>query len=333
MELVLSTYGTALNRAGNSLQVIAGQRKQKISVCDIRAIHIGPGVQLTSDALMLAIEHEIEILLIDRAGTPIGRVWSPKYGSISTIRKGQLAFTQSVHAVAWIKEELQKKISNQQALLLLLNNQHGKGKCRRNDKAVERMEDYKKKIAEVNGLAVHDIAPKLRGWEGSASRIYFDEMNRFLPERYRFESRSQHPALDIANAFLNYGYGILYGRVEEALIKAGIDPYIGILHRDEYNRPVLVYDVIERYRIWVDYVVYGLLSQLEIDDSYYSVDDDGSYWLEALGRRVLVQSMNDYLEDVTTIGSMQRSRNWLLQQDAYDLAKLFGNQSTQKTTK
>ena len=51
--------------------------------------------------------------------------------------------------------------------------------------------------------------------------------------------------MDVANALLNYGYGLLYGKVESGLIKAGIDPYICVLHRDEYNRPVLVYNIIE----------------------------------------------------------------------------------------
>ena len=77
--------------------------------------------------------------------------------------------------------------------------------------------------------------------------------------------------MDIVNALLNYGYGILYGRIEGALIKSGIDPYIGVLHRDDYNRPVLVYDVIELYRIWVDYVVYSLVAQKVINSDYYSI--------------------------------------------------------------
>ena len=134
-------------------------------------------------------------------------------------------------------------------------------------------------------LGVTAVAPTLRGWEGQASHIYFNTINRFLPEEFRFERRSQHPALDVTNAFLNYGYGLLYSKIESALIKAGIDPYIGILHRDDYNRPVMVYDVIEIYRVWVDYIVYTLIAQNCITDDYYSVREDGSFWLESLGRR------------------------------------------------
>lgn len=66
----------------------------------------------------------------------------------------------------------------------------------------------------------------------------------------------------MVNALLNYGYGILYGSIQVELIKAGIDPYIGVLHRDNYNKPVLVYDIIELYRTWIDEVVFSLVLDL-----------------------------------------------------------------------
>ena len=95
------------------------------------------------------------------------------------------------------------------------------------------------------------------------------------------------------------------------------------MHRDDYNRPVLVYDVIELYRIWVDYVVYSLVAQRVITDDYYSVREDGSYWLEGLGRRVLIQSMNDYLEEVITLRGVSRSRTMQMQLYAQSLAQMF----------
>ena len=322
MELIITTYNTLLSCSDGCFKVSNDGKEQKVSVKDVSAIHLSRGVQVTTDASMLAIENEIPVFFIERSGKPVGRIWSPKYGSISTIRKGQLLFSQSPYAVQWIKEELAQKISNQQAMLLMLPAQKS---AKTNAKAVARLEDYRIKIQNCEGSKLRDLAGDLRGWEGNASRIYFQELNRFLPEKYRFEVRSQHPAQDIANAFLNYGYGILYSRIESALIKAGIDPYIGIMHRDEYNRPVLVYDVIERFRVWVDYVVFNLLNQLEVDQNYYSVDEKGAYWLENLGRRVLVQSINEYLEEVVHSNSMPASRQTQIMMFANSLAKTFSN--------
>ena len=321
MELILNTFGVSLNRDNEGFVINTSEGKQRIPAVGIDSIQISRGAQITSDAVMLAIEHEIEVMFMDKTGKPIGRIWSPKYGSISTIRKGQLNFIYSHNAVDWIKEVLLKKIENQQALMLLFNNDdHPKTDTEKN---IARLEDYRNKIRTLDGDIVNDIAPMLRGWEGQASRIYFSTINAFLPEQFRFNIRSQHPALDITNAFLNYGYGILYGRIEGALIKAGVDPYIGVLHRDDYNRPVLVYDIIEMYRIWVDYVVYTLLAQNVITEEFYSVREDGSYWLEALGRRVLIQSLNDYMDEVITVKGVTRSRLTILSLYAQSLAQKF----------
>ena len=322
MELVLNTFGTSLNRDNEGFVITTSEGRQRIPSDGITSIQISKGAQITSDAVMLAVEREIEVLFMDRSGNVIGRIWSPKYGSVSTIRKGQLNFSLSHESIVWIKEVIRQKIENQQALLITMNTDD-LFKQNKVQAALRRLEDYRTKIAGVDGEVISDVASALRGWEGLASKNYFETLNLFLPEQYRFEKRSQHPALDVVNAFLNYGYGVLYGKVEGALIKAGIDPYIGVLHRDDYNRPVLVYDVIELYRVWVDYVVYSLVIQNAITEEYYSVQSDGSYWLEPLGRRVLIQSLNDYLEEAIEVKGNTRSRLHQIFLYAQSLAQQF----------
>jgi CRISPR-associated protein Cas1 len=321
MELIINTFGTSLSRNNEGFVINSKDGSHRIPAEAVSSIQISKGAQITSDAVMLAVEREIEVLFMDNSGSPVGRIWSPKYGSVSTIRKGQLNFSFSKDAVAWIKEVIMKKIENQQALLLMMRTDTVSEAAVA--KATNRLEDYRKKVESLNGELVNDIAPKLRGWEGISSKIYFETMNLFIPEEFRFENRSQHPAQDVVNALLNYGYGLLYGKIEGALIKAGIDPYIGIMHRDDYNRPVLAYDVIELYRIWVDYVVYSLVLQGSVTDDYYTKKDDGSCWLEALGRRVLIQSVNDYLEDEITVKGVTRSRGTHIFLYAQSLAQIF----------
>ncbi len=322
MDLIINTFGTSLSRDNEAFQIIHKDGKQRVPAQGISSIQISRGAQITSDAVILAIENEIEVLFMDKTGNPIGRIWSPKYGSVSTIRKGQLTFTFSKSAVGWIKEVVQKKIENQQALLLMMKvtDDVTLAKVQR---AIRRLDDYRAKITKLEGEIVSDIASNLRGWEGIASNIYFEALNLFIPEQYRFAQRSQHPAMDVVNAMLNYGYGLLYARIEGILIRTGIDPYIGVMHRDDYNRPVLVYDIIELYRVWVDYVVVSLAAQQVITDEYYSVKPDGSYWLEGLGRRVLIQSFNDYFDEVITVSGVSRSRENQIFLFAQDLAQEF----------
>lgn len=320
MEIVLNTFGTAISRDNEAFIVTTNEGRKRVPVEGVTSIKICKSAQITSDAVLLAIENEIEVVFADKSGSILGRVWSPRYGSISTIRKGQLTFTKSTDAVWWIKKILCKKIENQQALILLMQSDTQPYK-EQIDHSIKRLEQYSNKINNLSGVQLSDLAQYLRGYEGAAAKVYFDAMNLFLPDEFRFENRSQHPATDVANAMLNYGYGILYGKVESALIKAGIDPYIGLLHRDDYNRPVLVYDVIEIYRIWIDYVVWSLLLQKVVTDEFYSYQDDGSCWLETLGRKVVIQSVNDYLDEVITFRGVTRSRKTQIDLYSQELAQ------------
>ena len=298
MELVLSTFGTTLGVDNGNFVVRQSGTQQSIPAADVSSIQISRGSGITSDAVILAVGNEIPVVFVDKRGMPIGRIWSSKYGSISTIRKGQLNFSSGHKAVLWICDVICRKIQNQQALIIAFNARSGGTTTDAIDTVLRRLERYAQKVSNLTSSeSVRDIASVLRGYEGNASKIYFEALNQFLPTGLRINGRSQNPASDPLNAMLNYGYGILYGRIEGALIKSGIDPYIGILHRDEYNRPVLVYDIIELFRIWIDYVVYHLAQSQVLTDDCFSRRSDGSCWLEGLGRRILIQSVNDYMEE------------------------------------
>lgn len=307
MEIVLNSYGAKLSINNGVFMLNNSTGSHRIPVKDVDYILVAKSAVLTSDALILAIENDIRVTLADKGGNVMGCVWSHKYGSISTIRKGQLIFTATQDAVEWIKKVIIQKMQNQLALLLMLQVDTGQKELTVQE-AGNKISKLIAKVDALEGFMVRKIANNLRAYEGNASKEYFRALNQFIPEKYRFKERSQHPAIDVANAMLNYGYGILYGKIENALIRCCIDPYIGILHRDEYGRPVLSYDVIELYRVWIDYIVYSLLAQNIITEDYYPRDERGAVWLEALGRRVIIQSVNDYLSENESIKGMTRSR-------------------------
>lgn len=145
MEIVLNTFGVSLNRDNEAFVITSKDGRQRIPVDDIKSIQISRGAQITSDAVMLAIEHEIDVMFMDKKGHPVGRIWSPRYGSISTIRKGQLNFTASHAALEWIKEVIMQKMENQQALMLLLQPRETTHE-RERKRNIDRIEDYRNKV-------------------------------------------------------------------------------------------------------------------------------------------------------------------------------------------
>jgi len=323
MDIILNSYGTSLSVENGNFVIIHKDGKQIVHPAKVKTIQIAKGARISSDAAILAIDNEIDVLFIGPGGMPLGRIWGIKYGSISNIRRNQLEFTLSPRAVKWIKEIVVQKLDNQIALLMTLIPSDFEYQ-QMLKVAIRKITDYKNKILKLDGVVVSDIAPSLRGWEGAASKVYFELLGKIVPEKYRFEGRSQHPAKDLFNCMLNYAYGILYGRIEGALIKAGIDPYVGVFHRDDYNRPVLVFDVIEIFRVWADYVIINLCMQHAIGEESYSVKEDGTYWLENLGRRIVIQSMNDYLDEIITMNGLERTRLTHIELYAQRLADIFG---------
>lgn len=322
MHIILNSFGASIRRENGNFAISTSNGKQVVAPRDIKTISISKGARISSDAVLLAIEQEIDIMFIDGFGHPKGRVWSIKYGSISDIRRQQLEFLYSPKAVPWVQKIVVEKINNQVAMLLALKQYCPEQQERAFTNAVRKIEDYKNKVRQLEGEAVADIAPSLRGWEGAASKRYFQGINYCLPATYQYAKRSQHPAQDGFNAMLNYGYGILYGKIEGALIKAGIDPYIGIFHRDGYNRPALVFDVIEKYRIWVDYVVIQLCRQDAMSEECFR-EDNGAMMLEGLGKRIVIQSVNDYMGEIIKIKGLSRSRAEHINRYAQQLASFF----------
>ena len=186
---------------------------------------------------------------------------------------------------------------------------------------VKRINDISSRLDEIGPLSKEESSGKIRALEGQAARLYFDCINGHLPNLYQFKNRSKRPALDMTNSMLNYCYGSLYSNIESSLIKAGLDPYIGFFHRDEYNRPVLTYDVIELFRPWADWVVFHLCMNEVMDPSFFEISD-GGYWLLGDGKRILIQHYVDFFEEIIDYDGNHNSRLQHLDKRCQKIAKL-----------
>lgn len=331
MHLVINTFGATLQKENGVFVIQTSEGKQTFPPDLVKSISISKATRITSDAILLAIKHQIEVLFVNDLGNPEGRVWSVQYGSISNIRKAQLNFLYSPASLPWVKELIYHKLDNQVALLFAIQPDPGNNQRSHNliKSAINSIEDYKTKIKDAEGEHLADVAPTLRGWEGAAGKRYFQAIASLMPEAYRFETRDRQPAKDPFNALLNYAYGILYGKIEGALIKAGIDPYVGIFHRDDYNRPALVFDMIEKYRSWMDYVVIHLcVAEAFPLESFEQENPDAALLLGPLAKRILIQSVNDYLGEIILLHSRQLSRMSHIDEDMHRLAKFFMQNSS-----
>jgi len=325
-QLILNQRGSSLSVRNGRYRIRTKEREFYVPVQEVSSICLHAATRLSHEAVMTAIEQNTDLLFVDRKGFPAGRIWSHRFGSIATIRKHQLAFSQNNTGADWIRGLLLRKIDNQRAVIDLLSALTGDVVAGRDD-CLNSLSRYAAKISNLPADDLGEFFASLRGFEGSASRAYFGQLNQFLPIQYRFAKRTYRGAVDAFNCLLNYAYGMLYGQCESALIAAGVDPFVGVMHRDEYNRPVLVYDFIEPFRAWADYVVCHLLLQEVVFEEFFDTENEGMF-LNTTGKRILIQAMNDYLAEVVMLPgtgpkALSRSRQQHLVLDAQRLASML----------
>jgi CRISPR-associated protein Cas1 len=320
LKIVINTPGTYLCKRGECFLLKKEDSKQEISSKKVEQILITTSAALSTDAVELAVENNIDIIFLKRNGRPLGRVWHSKLGSISTIRKKQLALQENILGFKLVKEWVSKKIENQiNHLSKLAMNRRDKRKDTINEN-IAKMREQLKKIKSIKNKSVEEIRDSLRGYEGTASRIYFDTLSNIIPSKYKFNGRSKHPAKDEFNSMLNYGYGIMYSNVEKACIIAGLDPYIGIMHTDNYNKKALVFDLIEMYRVYIDEIVFKLFSTKKIKKEYFDITEDKGFYLNKEGKQVLIAAYNKEMERKIRYKGRNIEKQNIIQFDCHDIA-------------
>lgn len=300
MQIFINTYGTYVHVKDDMFEIKTKQEKNlpvkinHIAAHKVTSFIMSKGSALSTDAIALALKHNIDIVVVDYTGHPMGRFWHSKLGSTTKIRKQQLSASLNSIGLDWIKIWLSQKLENQSDFLNNLKKHRAKQQEFLDEK-ISKILGFREKINQAEAETVSEIAESFRGWEGSSGRHYFDALSVCMPEAFAFHGRSFRPAKDEFNAMLNYAYGVLYSRVERALMLAGLDPYVGFMHRDDYNTKSLVFDFIEPYRIHADRFVFRLFTGKKINKSYFD-SFTGGLSLNTEGKAFFVAPYLEYLD-------------------------------------
>jgi len=122
----------------------------------------------------------------------------------------------------------------------------------------------KEVLVRLSELSKASSVEELLVVEAHAARSYWEAVARILPDELGFNhryTRSNPPEgeLDPFNIALNMGYALLRKEVWRAVFLAGLNPYVGFLHKPRGNRPALVLDLMEEFRpVCVDRPLTGL---------------------------------------------------------------------------
>ena len=232
---------------------------------------------LSLGALQWCRDQAISVLTVDRNGQLTAVVSSPAPAAIALRSKQYTVDSLSIAKclIAWKLRE--------------------SGHVRPNIAAV--MEQSRPSVEATSTLDA------LRMIEARAARVYWDAWasgiwwkDQEVPPQWRtFEQRqsvfsgSGRHATHPVNAMLNYGYAVLAGQIERAIVSRGLDPAKGHLHVEKPARPSLVYDLIEALRPRMDGKLLGWIVSEQWQVSDFSVDRSGVVRLHPQLGRVVVQ--------------------------------------------
>jgi len=323
MHLYISTYGSYLHIKDDMFEVKYYEDdepvKKKVAAHKVSSIVLDKGTSLSWAAIKKALSHNIDIVFAEGDGAPLGRVWHSKLGSTTRIRKRQLQASMEPAAIGYVASWITRKMDRQIDLLKDLK-RHRKAKAESIESVIVTIEGLKQKVDRTEGDHISDVAGTFRGLEGTAGRLYFGLLSDLLSSEYRFNGRSRRPAEDAFNAFLNYGYGILYSKIEHCIMIAGLDPYVGFLHRDDYNQTSFVFDFIEPYRPFVDLTIYRLFSGKKVNQSHYR-DITNGVGLQQDGKNMIVTAfINRFEEQKIRYKGRNQTRLNTIQQAAHTFA-------------
>ena len=317
MDIYINSYGAYIHKSGDLLELELDGEKRKISPKKVKSLIISTHVSITTDVIKLLIDNNIDIVLMDEFGNPYGRFWHSKFGSTAYIRRRQIEEFEGVNGINYAKEWIIVKIES--------SVNHLKKLAERRDSKVEfinenifKIEEFIDKIEKLNGT-IEEKRNTLMAYEGNASRVYYKVISELIPTAYKFNGRSMRPAKDEFNCMLNYAFGVLYGKVEKACIIAGLDPFIGVLHTDNYNKKSLVFDFIERYRYLAWETVFTMFSKKEVNKSYFD-KIRGGLKLNEEGKRKLLLPFTEKLNQRVLYNGRKISNIDIIQFDAHRLA-------------
>ncbi len=144
----------------------------------------------------------------------------------------------------------------------------------------------------------------LRGLEGAAATAYFSVLDDMIlrdKQHFYFRNRSRRPPTDRFNALLSFAYSLLAHDCASALESAGLDSYVGFLHRDRPGRTSLSLDLMEELRpCMADRFVLTVINNRMLRPEDFQTQSSGAVLLTDDGRRSFLKAWQEKKRETLT---------------------------------
>lgn len=263
-DLIVSEYGAFVGLHGKRLRVsVNGIQTAEAPLIHLRSVQIHTrSASLSAAALSACCEAGIPVHFVDSFEGNYATVLSPNLTTVIQTRRCQLDAIKNHIGVAVAQQMSVGKIKSQATNLRYLARRQPEDSAHDLQQAGIDLLAYADRLAAIRAETIDEVRAELMGIEGQCARLYWTAIGALIPDEYGWPGRAGRHAKDPVNCLLNYGYGILYGEVQNALVIAGLEPYAGLMHTDRPGKPSLTLDLIEEFRApVVDRTVIGLVNR------------------------------------------------------------------------
>jgi CRISPR-associated protein Cas1 len=261
--IYITEPGCFLGHSGDALEIRQdGKSMDAIPLRRVASVVVLAPVSLSSGFIQRCARLGIPVTLTFGGGDQVASLslGSRKHYNIAAAQAIHYAKLTAAERLALAKGFAMGKIINCKPLV---NSRHDKGNA-------DLLQTLDECIAGIDHAT--DIN-SVRGYEGRAAKLMFATLNNYIKvPKFHFEKRLRENP-DRMNVLFNFGYHLLFTRLNTMLRAAGLNPYLGFLHDGEDDYETLVCDVQELFRAAIDRHLIALVNLRIIKPDDFSKKD------------------------------------------------------------
>ena len=275
-----------IGRAGRELVIRARDSgtEERVPLTEVGQVVLHGFAQISTQALRLCADNDIGVHWVTQSGGLIGSL-APTASSAQRHLRQFRALEECAFRLALTRRLVSCKVESQ--LRFMLRSTRGAERSPASLEAIRVLREMLRRIA------VSSDVDEIRGFEGAGAAAYFLAFNELLGEGVNeallFSSRSRHPASDRCSVLMNYGYGMLYREVLQAIVGVGLHPGVGFFHQPRSSAHSLALDLMEIFRTpLIDMALVAALNRGMFDAQEDFSEARGAIQLSDAGRAKLI---------------------------------------------
>lgn len=289
--LYVTTENAWLRKDGENIVVrIDGKEQGRVPIHLLSSVVSFGAVGFSPALLGHCAASGVCLVFLSRTGRFLARVEGPTTGNVLLRRAQYRAADDREDVASFVKSVVAAKLANQRTVVMRSLRDYGSEFTASEASDLERCASRLRNGAErcVRG----EDPDALRGIEGEGAAAYFGVFGRLVrngDDAFCFQKRTRRPPTDPVNALLSFLYTLLLNDCRSALESVGLDPAVGLLHRDRPGRPSMALDLMEEFRpILVDRTVLSLVNRRQVDAQDFEVAVSGAVTLSDSARKTVI---------------------------------------------